>query len=476
MSIAKTVAINSSIILAGRLISKIMGLFTIVLLARYLGVALFGQYSLVLAFVGFFLYLNDFGVTQVIVRRISQSSEKINELVSNTLTLKIVFAFFAIFSTIVFSFLFAYPIEIILLIFVFALTILPSTITSIFNGVFQAKLKIKYAMFSEIVQYTIFLLLIIPLIYFKADLLHFFLAFLVGTLGALFTSWFFVRKYVKLRFLIDFKEWKVLFKTGLPFAFTLIFSSLYSRIDVLMLSKMVNDSAVGFYAASFRITESLAIIPNAFVIPLFPVMSALFRTSNPNLKISYKLGFKYLSIFFLPIAFGGSILAQRIITLVYGTDFVNPVMNLTFVVLIWAAFILFINQISSTVLYSIFKEKIVMKSLMIGIFANVILNIFLIPVYGIVGAAISTLLTELMIFSIFTYSLSKKVYALDFKLLLKPLLASILMSTFIVYFFNFNIFFLVFFGGIIYFVFLFLIKGFSNQDKDVLFKVLNLRK
>ncbi len=470
MSTARTIAFNSWAIFSGRLLSKIIGLATLFLLARYLGVELFGQYSLALTFVGFFLYLNDFGVTSVVVRKLVQQSGNESDLVSKAMTLKILFSVGAVALSLAFAFFLGYPIEIMILIFIFSLSIVPSSITSIFNGVFQARLQNHYAIFSEIVNYAIYLLLILPLIILNASLQLILLAFFLAAIASLFASWFFARKFVKISFKVDVALWKSMVFEGYPFAFALISSSLYSRIDVLMISKMLNDSAVGLYSAGFRLTESLAIIPNSLVIPLFPLMSGMFKNSAKNLDLSYRLGFRYLVVFFLPVAVGGSILAQRIILLVYGPEFASNLASSTLVVLLWSAFVMFLNQISITALNSAMKEKTVMKSYVLGILVNVGLNFFLIPVYGIVGAAITTLVTESIMFFIFYFSL-KNIFAPKISLLFKPMVAAAIMTGFVLYFFSQNLFVLVFLGGIIYFVALFFAKAFTKQDKEIFMKV-----
>ncbi len=473
LSTAKKIAVNSAMILFGRLVSKILGLATIMILARYLGVELFGQYSLVITFCGFFLYFNDLGVYSVVLRRISQGNDDPSELVSNAMLVKIIFSFLAIFLVVAAGFFLGYPLELIVLFFVYSMTLLTSSITGLFNGFFQAKLLNKYVIFSELITSIAFFLLLLILIFLKQSLFFIIAAFLFSTIIALLTSFYFVRKFLKITLLPKKKNLTRFFAEGYPFALTQILSGLYYRIDVVIISKLLNNYALGLYSAAFRLTESLTIIQGAFVQPLFPIMSSLFKNSSKNLEVSYNLGLRYMVYLVLPIAIGGAMLAQKIIFIVYGAEFADPSVYLSFIILLWGALVMLVNQISITTLNSSLNEKKVVKIYFIGLFANVLLNFFLVPVFGIVGAALSTLIAEIILF-LFLYFLLKKELHIDFSWIVKVVVACIIMAFFANLIIGQNTILIVLFSAIIYFASLYLVKGFTTQDREIFKKIVGM--
>ncbi len=108
---------------------------------------------------------------------------------------------------------------------------------------------------------------------------------------------------------------------SLPFALTASIGTIYHRIDMVMLSAMQGDAAVGWYNAACNLVYTLVIIPDMFSYAVFPVMSRFFVSSKEALKTTLQKSAKYLFILGLPIGVGTSLLSDRIILLIYGAEF-----------------------------------------------------------------------------------------------------------------------------------------------------------
>ena len=230
-----------------------------------------------------------------------------------------------------------------------------------------------------------------------------------------------------------------------------------------MLSMMKGDASVGLYSAAYKLSEPLSLIPSALVISLFPIMSASFKSSREELIKTYRLGIKYILIIMLPIAMGTTLLADKIIFWIYGMEFSGSVTALQ--ILIWALVFTSINPVLTRLLTAIGKQKLNTLSSALCATFNVALNFILIPILSYNGAAIATVLTNIIFFVSSFYFVSKYMHVLPIhKIFIKPVISSLIMAAFVCYFIDTNIFSLVLSATLVYFVALLALKTFTEED------------
>jgi O-antigen/teichoic acid export membrane protein len=211
----------------------------------------------------------------------------------------------------------------------------------------------------------------------------------------------FSKKLVKVSFDIDLSLMKQLIKEAVPIAVASVFTVVYFKIDVLMLSFLRGDAEVGFYSAAYRITDALVFLPAAFTTSTFPLMSKYFKDSFDSFSFAYARTFKYLFAAGLLIAVLVTFASEKIILTFYGPEYQNSVIALQ--ILIWATAITFISVLISSTCVSSGNQQIISKTAILASLLNVILNLILIPSTGYVGAAIATVFSVLgsMIFGLF---------------------------------------------------------------------------
>jgi len=265
---------------------------------------------------------------------------------------------------------------------------------------------------------------------------------------------------------IDWSFWKPTIKEALPFGLSGIFIMIYYWIDSVMLSLLQGDTVVGWYNASYRLVLVLAIIPSAILTSLFPLMSRFYESSEKSLRFSYEKSFKYLLIIAVPIGVGMTLLADRIILLVYGSEYTPSIIALQ--ILIWSEVLIFLSIVFGNLLNSINKQIIVTRQTAIAAILNVIMNLLLIPRYSYVGASIATVATECFAFMFLLTHTSKMGYNVanrtSLNTLLKIMTASLLMGSFIWYFKNLNLLILIALSTLIYLVIFYVIGGVDKDD------------
>ena len=169
------------------------------------------------------------------------------------------------------------------------------------------------------------------------------------------------------------------------------------------------------------------------------MLSRLNVSSKELLKISYEKSVKYLVILGLPIAVGTTLLANPIILIIYKSGFSQSIVALQ--ILIWSIPIIFINYILGTAINSINKQRDTVKTTFVAMLLNIILNLLLLPKYGLIAACFITVLTELTCFMFWFHIMNVHGYKIPYpQNFIKPTLASLIMGLVIILVLHANIF------------------------------------
>ena len=219
-----------------------------------------------------------------------------------------------------------------------------------------------------------------------------------------------------------------LLKTALPIAGAGVFSSMIFQSDTVMLSLMTDDSSVGQYSAAMRLVTGTLFIPGIYVASVLPALSRLYIHSKETLALVHAKSVQFLIWMALPLATGITLVASRLMGMIYGQEYASaaPVLAL----LGWAVACIYIGVFFSHLLVSIEKQATAMKIVGLAALVNVILNLVFIPVWGITGAAIAGVISQFMIVSVQAVVLHKSGYAISWLIAIqKPLLAVSIMAS-----------------------------------------------
>ena len=472
LSIVQRVAKNTGIFIGGNLLFKLISLIVTIYLARYLGVADYGKYNFVFAYLAFFMILPDLGLDTILIREISRDKSTASKLIRNAYIIKSILAASAIVLSMIIITLMSYPEDTTTCIYIAAFILLFQSFSGLYSSIFQANLRMEYDISAKLVFRVLSACLIFWVIFSHGTLAQIMVIVVFSESIRTLISYMFSRKFVKLRFEIDFKVCKYLIKESLPLALSIAIWVIHYQIDMVMLSPMIGDEAVGIYSAAYKLFEPFSLIPIAIMVSLFPIMSESFKKAKDRLLKSYRLSIKYLLIIALPIAIGVILLADKIILLIFGIPFANSSSVLR--ILIASIVFTFMSSILLNVLISIDKQKLHTLSTGICAIINVILNFILIPILSYNGAAIASVASNAVLFVAGFYFVSKHLQVLPIhKILIKPAMSGLLMSTFIYYFMDVNIFLLVPIAGIVYLVALLALKTFTEEDLDIVKKIVS---
>ncbi len=174
-------------------------------------------------------------------------------------------------------------------------------------------------------------------------------------------------------------------------------TTIYLVFDTVILGFLTNDVTVGYYAASMRISKiSLAIIGTLSIV-LLPRLTLAFQ-KNDHMEARALLGRSMNFVVFLsiPIAAGTWCLSEEIIRLFAGNNYLPAIGSLRVLCFI-VIFVGMAQVFSNQILLPLHQEKKILYASLFGVVMSLTLNFTLIPVYKHLGAAISSLCTEMIV-------------------------------------------------------------------------------
>lgn len=187
---------------------------------------------------------------------------------------------------------------------------------------------------------------------------------------------------------------RTMLRISYPFIFSAILSTIYGQADKIMLKSMVDNSAVALYNASTTLAGLVVIIPTTLIEGFRPdIMDAKL---HDEALYQRRLRQLYAIIFWSCIAYGlfVTVFARRIILIFYGQKYIGAINSLSLIV--WYTSFSYFGAINNVYMVAEDKIKLVQITTLMGAIGNIILNLLLIPIWGIVGAALASLLTQFL--------------------------------------------------------------------------------
>src|SRR3989344_5282894 len=470
MGAVRNISKNLLFLASGELVSKILQFVLMVYAARLLDQASFGKFSFALSLSFIAIIAADLGINQLLIREIARDKKDISRYFINAFVVKLSFAFVAYFFIIILLNALNYPSDTRYVVYAIWIFTIISTFTDLFYSIFRAFEKMFFDAMIKTLRMIILASVGLYVLFHGYGVLAFSIVFIGVELLMLIIAYFIAtRKFMKLSFEINFEFMKNLVKTAFPLGIAFIFSSIYFYIDSVMLSKMRGDVEVAVYSVAYNLALAILFIPAVYTNAIYPVMSVYFKTSKENLVFLYKKSFKYLYIIGLPISAGLYILADRIIVFFYGMAYLGSVIALQ--IIAWFLFIKFLNYLMGYVLSSVDQQNRRMVGQGLTAVFNVALNLILIPKFGYVGAAVSTFFTEIFLFLLYYWYVSKSLHRFNFfPILIKPLIATAAMVTFIIYA-NLRLFLIIPLAALVYSAVILMLKTFEKEDYQIFKKM-----
>jgi len=464
MSVVRRIVKNTSALFLAQIVSSSVSLIFGVVIARVLGDTVFGKFAFALAFTEIFSIFSSLGYNTLLIREVSRDKTLVNKYVNNIFYFRVVFSLILYVLIIITINVMQYPDDTKIAVYLIGIFQILESLANVFKVTFRAFEKMEYEAAIIIIVHLLSLAFMMVIISLGYGLIEVSLVYVsIGLMNFLFSIILCGKKIVKVKRELDFDFLKKTIGTAVSLSMLAIFALIYVKIDTVMLSIMKGDAVVGWYNAAYYIVQGFKPVQQLIMSALFPLMAFSFVSSKDLLKRIFERSFKYLFILGLPIAVGITLLADKIIFLIYGSSFQNSIIALQ--ILSWDVLLVFLYGCISFLLVSIDRQH--QMALLAGSTAliNIILNIILIPSYSYIGSAFATIIAESFLLLAYIYLSARYFHLLPFhKLIIKPIIACSLMGLFVYFFHEVNLIVVILVAMLIYFSLMFLIKGFSTED------------
>ena len=473
----KTIVRNIKWLTISKIFIYLLSIITITLIPRYLGVEGYGQLNFIISFVGIFSIIGDLGLQTLIIRDISKNTKKAEEYFNNLFLFRILISLLFVFMVFIFALFLKSPPtlgQIIIYTIGISFVLLSNFNISFLNG-FQ---EIKYQAISDAIQKITYTLGAIIVVILNYKLFGIIVASATSSVFLFVFSFFAIRKFIKIKKLKFNKKYikeKIILAS--PFILTTIFWMIYFNIDRIFITLIKGNYATGLYSISYTFIGFLLSILGILSTTFFPVLS---NVSNNKQKLKSIVD-KYLLLIYLfcvPVTIGGIYLAPKIISLVFGSQYLGG--TLAFQLIMFFFLLNSIGIINYHLLITNNLERYSLKILGISAVTNILLNFIFVPWLGIIGAAITTIISEIIIFIISYKKIKTDIIKINYlSPIIKPLVASGFMLFGIMLFSrlypsgilhnNFDVLISIVIGGIIYTTMLFITKAITlKQIKEML--------
>lgn len=282
------------------------------------------------------------------------------------------------------------------------------------------------------------LLLLYLLVNDSSDVLYFLLITIFSMMGNNIISLFYINKHTH----IVFKELnlkKHIRPLGFIFATTMA-ASMYTYLDTLLLGFLSNETAVGYYTAAIKLTKiAIPFITAAgfVLIPKFSIQS----NNNNQLGVQELLNqsWHYIVFFSVPISVGLFSFAKEFIIVFSGDAFMQaiPTMQL----LSALPFLIGLGYFFAfQVMVPMGKQKEMFYSVLVGMCISLALNFILIPLFQANGTAITSIVTEVVVTSLYFYFVTKQLsYSYNWSLVIKSIASCVLFIPIAIVLRHFNV-------------------------------------
>ena len=390
-----------------KIVNFLNSIFVIFILTNYFGSFLFGSYSYAISIVSLFSFIAYFGLESIIINEIVKNKYKIGELMGSALLLLTISSLLTFIIICSINYLFVEDRNLSILIFLYSFMVFSAPI-NVFQLYFNSKINLVEIFKLKIALLIVVLIGKILLVYFDMSIMAFIVleAFSILALSCI-SLFFYYYKKNKILFKFSSLIFFDLLKKGLPLMISAGAIVVYGKIDIVLIKHFLDIEMVGIYSVAIKISELWYVVPMSISAILFPlIVNAKNHSENKYLNqvfITSQVMIVVCSLFALILFFLVSNFIEH-----YLSDEYIGVGPLIKVFALCGPFV-GLGYINGGCMVAENLLLFSMKRNIYGMLINIVLNIILIPLYGLYGAAISTLIAVIYT-SMISLAFNKKAY------------------------------------------------------------------
>lgn len=416
---------NLSRLFVGDFLAKTLYFLAFVYLARVLGVSNYGVLEFSLSILTYFMVLADGGL-ELWATRESARGQEVRALVGRVMPLRSLMAVGAFLLLIILLPRFPdYP-GLTNLLVLFGLSLFSQALS--LKWAFMGREEMSRVAVGLVLTQIVFALAIFVFVREPDDVIVVPVLRLIGDLAMAF---YYGRAYIRLHGRkwpsFSLRNTRGIMRPALTMGASHGLAFMSYNFDTVLLGFISGSEAVGWYGAAYKPITAILAVPVTYFLGLFPTLSRTFKEDSITFSGIVTRSLRILAIFAFPVGVGGIFMAGPIVALLFGPDYTNSVLPLR--ILSLAASLIILRGTFRQALNAAGRQDLDLRCAGASVGLNVGLNLLLIPQYGIVGAAITTVVAEVLWLTLASYYFRRYVAPISFiPFVWQPLIAAAAMS------------------------------------------------
>lgn len=394
-SVLKKFVGNTGWMMFRNIYSMLVSLIVGSLSARFLGPSNYGLLTYGNAIIAFFTTVSKLGMDSVVVAELVRRPQKENVLLGTALTMRFAVSVLSFFSIWGFVLVFEPDNHLLQTVTILQATAIIFQSTEVFYFWFQARMEMKYVTLAAMAALTITSIWRLALLAGQATVQWFAMSASISALvcGGCIGIIFIKKAKIQLRY--SWETGKEILRKSYHFIINGLAVTLYMQLDRIMIGKMIDETAVGLYGAASTLAVMWQFIPINIIDSANPILLKSYDKEKRKFVTQYQMLLMGISAMGIVVSIGFTLFAKLIILILYGKEYYSAAPALS--VLIWATSFSMIGTARGTWIIAEGKNKYSKYFTCMGAVMNTVLNIIAIPKWGFVGAAVTTLITEMFV-------------------------------------------------------------------------------
>lgn len=388
------VASNAFWIIGGKVVQSVIGLVIAMLTARYLGPSNYGLINYASSLVAFVAPVAKLGLDSILVNELIKHPEQEGTTLGTSIVMSLVSSVVCIAGLVCFTLL-ANPGETITVIvcFLYSIVLLAQAVELI-QFWFQAHLLSKYTSISMLAAYVVKSAYQIILLIRGSSIYWFTVTSALDIFAIDLIIFYLYRKLTKQKLRFSKETAGRLFHLSRYYIVSSMMVSIFTNIDRIMIKTMLGDTQTGYYSAAVACAGLTSFVFSAIITSMRPVI--LEHNENNEERFNKLLTTLYSIIIYMSLlqCVVITLFAPIIIKILYGVSYNPAVIPLRWIV--WYTTFSYLGSVRNIWILAKKKQSQLWKINLIGAVGNIALNAVFIPIWGISGAAIASLLTQII--------------------------------------------------------------------------------
>jgi O-antigen/teichoic acid export membrane protein len=388
---------NASSLAAGRLVVAAMGWTGTVIIARTLSQEEFGQFTLVFSLLGIVSVVSELGTGRVALSGVLEDEDPAT-FAGAYILLRTLLGLVGYALAVIVVVAAGYPDVVIRTTLVAGLVIVLATPSHAYEIAFQVHLRLNRVAIASVFGQTAQLALTVAIAASGGTIVWFAVPAVVAELVILAIKLPLATRLMPFRYAIRRRMWAAIMREAVPLSIGTALATLYFRVDAVMLSKFDDFDAVAVYGVAYKFVDVIHFVSAAVTVSLLAVLVQAWPNRTDDFRAGFRLGAAFLGVLGGLILVEFALFAGPAIRTLYGSSYEEGALATQ--ILITAEVISFFGALAFMALVATGRNRAYPWIAGFGLLVNVGLNLAVIPRWSYEGAAVTTVVTEVVVFTL----------------------------------------------------------------------------